>query len=177
MTATLVKPRSRRVARIALALLAAVVAAGCITSRTVETTVRPVPGHGLPDGEAFYWVEGVSAGGFIIDPAEFLTGEAAVAAATEDGVIAPGEDLPNDFYIRNSDESTSLVTSAPDASYSMLLFDTAGSISPTAVDYDQLVAILQGTGTDAYGVYEGTFPADVILEDGVIVQIGQVYLP
>jgi len=37
-----------------------------------------------------------------IDYAEMLTGEEAVAAAIEAGEIAPGEDLPNDYFIRNT---------------------------------------------------------------------------
>ena len=44
---------------------------------------------------------------------------------------------------------------------------------------EDLVALMQGgyTGPDVYGVVDGTFPADVVIENGVIVQIGQVYLP
>jgi len=37
-----------------------------------------------------------------VDYLEMLTGEEAKAAAVEDGAISPGEDLPNDYYIRNS---------------------------------------------------------------------------
>jgi hypothetical protein len=36
-----------------------------------------------------------------IDYAEFLTGEEARQAAIEAGYIQPGEDLPNDYFIRN----------------------------------------------------------------------------
>ena len=36
-----------------------------------------------------------------IDYAEMLTGQEAVDAAVEAGYIAPGEDLPNDYFIRN----------------------------------------------------------------------------
>jgi hypothetical protein len=37
-----------------------------------------------------------------IDYAEMLTGEEAVEAAIAAGEIAPGEDLPNDYFIRNT---------------------------------------------------------------------------
>jgi hypothetical protein len=37
-----------------------------------------------------------------IDYAELLTGDAAVKAAVAAGVIDPGEDLPNDYFIRNT---------------------------------------------------------------------------
>lgn len=36
-----------------------------------------------------------------IDYAEMLTGDEARAAAVKAGVIAPDEDLPNDYFIRN----------------------------------------------------------------------------
>lgn len=36
-----------------------------------------------------------------VDYLEMLTGEEARAAAVEDGAISPGEDLPNDYYVRN----------------------------------------------------------------------------
>lgn len=37
-----------------------------------------------------------------IDYAEMLTGQEAIDAALEAGVIEPGEDLPNDYFIRNT---------------------------------------------------------------------------
>ena len=43
-----------------------------------------------------------------VDPALFLSGLAAQRAAVEDGAIAPGEAVPNDFYTR--DESHRLLT-------------------------------------------------------------------
>ncbi len=46
------------------------------------------------------WEEG-GARHISIDYAEMLTGEEAKAAAVEAGKIEPGEDLPNDYFIRN----------------------------------------------------------------------------
>jgi hypothetical protein len=43
-----------------------------------------------------------------VDPAQFLSGLTAQRAAVEDGAIAPGEAVPNDFYTR--DESHRLLT-------------------------------------------------------------------
>jgi hypothetical protein len=37
------------------------------------------------------------------DPALWLEGQTANAAAVEDGVVKPGEPVPNDYYIRNPD--------------------------------------------------------------------------
>ena len=43
-----------------------------------------------------------------VDPAQFLSGLTAQRAAVEDGVIGPGEAVPNDYYTR--DESHRLLT-------------------------------------------------------------------
>lgn len=61
----------------------------------------------LPDGtiKALGFIDRVwEAGGtryLSIDYAEMLTGEEARRAAVEAGDLPPGEDLPNDYYIRN----------------------------------------------------------------------------
>ena len=39
----------------------------------------------------------------MFDRAEFLTGAAAQRAAEADGVVEPGEPVPNDYYIRDPD--------------------------------------------------------------------------
>jgi hypothetical protein len=41
-----------------------------------------------------------------VDVAEFLTGDEAERAAVAAGAIAEGEDVPNDYFVRNDDEST-----------------------------------------------------------------------
>ena len=43
-----------------------------------------------------------------VDPAEFLSGLTANRAAVEDGAIAPGDAVPNDYYVR--DEGHRLLT-------------------------------------------------------------------
>ena len=49
-----------------------------------------------------------------IDYAEMLSGEEAKQAAIEDGVIKPGEDLDNDYYIRNQNSKKREFTIAAD---------------------------------------------------------------
>jgi hypothetical protein len=77
------------------------------SSGTTTTEALSSAEERLPDGK-------IRAMGFIkevweqdgvrrisIDYAEFLTGEEANAAAVAAGEIAPGEDVPNDYFIRN----------------------------------------------------------------------------
>jgi hypothetical protein len=49
------------------------------------------------------------------DRAELLTGKAAQRAAEEDGAVARGEPVPNDYYIRDPDKSTRVLKVWPGA--------------------------------------------------------------
>ncbi len=72
----------------------------------------------LVDGRHFGYVRSVdtdaSPATIDVDVAEFLSGEEANAAAVEDGVIPPGEPVPNDYYIRNEDKDLVTVAVADD---------------------------------------------------------------
>jgi len=77
------------------------------TSTTTTTEALSSAETRLPDGtiKAMGFIDRVwEAGGtryLSIDYAEMLTGEEARQAAIEAGDLSPGEDLPNDYYIRN----------------------------------------------------------------------------
>lgn len=178
---------SRRPHRLlALAVGSLVLITACGGPETDVTTTLPgdtsttipseQPAHDLADGEYFAWVSGPTGDGFILDPAELLSGEEARVAAIADGVISEGEDLPNDIYILDPDDNTHVVAPAGDAVYSALLF-TDGAPTETGIDYEELAAILSGVDPDVYGVFEGVMPATVTIAGGDIVSITQVYLP
>ncbi len=176
---------AKRSIHTAAAVLLAVTLVGCASATSPDPseptpTTDPVvdqPAHDIADGQTFAWVMGVTGDGFVIDPAALLSGEEARLAAVEDGVIESDEDLPNDVYIRNEDESTSVVMSADDAEFSILLFDGQGSPAETSVSYQELADALMMGSSDVYGVVDGIMPAMITLEDGVITSISQVYLP
>jgi hypothetical protein len=77
------------------------------SSATTTTEALSSAEERLPNGniKAMGFIDEVREAGGVrhisIDYAEFLTGEEANAAAVEAGVIAPGEDVPNDYFIRN----------------------------------------------------------------------------
>lgn len=150
------------------------------TSAPAESPTTPPaeegPGHDLADGETFAWVRGLTGDGLLVDPAEFLSGEEARQAAVEAGVIEEGEDLPNDFFILDESDETSVVPLADAAEYALLLFED-GSPVETTVDYDEFVAALDGSNPDVYGVMDGVIPATITIEGGEIVSIVQAYLP
>ncbi len=68
-------------------------------------TGGPVEGLGLPDGEHVVRVVRIDAPVRVVDVerVELLSGQEAIDAARQDGVIGPDEDVPNDVYLRDGD--------------------------------------------------------------------------
>lgn len=104
------------------------------TSTTAETTTTTESSEGrdtetseldtLPDGVHYGYlagledgmVEGQAVQVIIWDEVEFLTGEAATAAAKEDGVIPADQDaIENDYYIRNNNQTVRRLAVVPEA--------------------------------------------------------------
>ena len=75
-----------------------------------------------------------------VDSAAFLEGSTAKRAAVEDGAIAPGEPVPNDFYVRNESKRRLTYRVAAGARVTVI---TAG-IRATRVSVAELAAILKG---------------------------------
>ena len=105
-------------------------AAGCGGTKTVTRTVTvdssAKRGVGAPLERVEFGhiksLERKSAGyEMTFDPAWFLAGETASKAAAEDGAVAPGEPVPNDYYV--VDEGHRLLTYrvAPDAKVTVLV--------------------------------------------------------
>jgi hypothetical protein len=89
---------------VALGLLATV-AAGCGSTRTVTTTVTVGAKAGVGAPHRQVWFGTIRAltrhgDGYLLrfDPQWSLAGVTANAAAVEDGVLAPGDAVPNDYY-------------------------------------------------------------------------------
>ena len=138
-----------------VAVLVAVVAAACGGTETVvETrtiTVAPQPEHDLaPPRERvlFGHIRSLRARGdafeLRLDPAWFLSGETANVAAAEDGVVEPGEPVPNDNYV--VDEGRRLLTyTVPDEARVTVLTNRSGQIESTPISVAELARVLAGT--------------------------------
>lgn len=142
-------------------------------------TTAPVVVAPLADGAHFVFIKEIVDGKVVIDTAEWLSGEEARKAAIEDGVIAEGEDLPNDFYIRNSDSGTIEIAVAPEANAKVLVFDANGAIVDEEIELNELAVAFTGAyaGHTIYGLVAGEFPVDIEVDGGVVTSIEQVYLP
>ena len=101
--------RMRRGAMWPALMLASFILASCGQGAATTTTTQPTSTTSTTQAgetmEQFGFARTLTGGTLVFDPAEMLTGDEAVAAAREDGIIGADEDLPNDFYIRNLDKT------------------------------------------------------------------------
>lgn len=75
------------------------------------------------------------------DPAYFLTGVTAQRAALADGVVGPGEPVPNDYYIVNSDRRTLVYRVLRTAAVTIVTSQPFGS---TRITVAELAALVRG---------------------------------
>jgi hypothetical protein len=123
------------VARLALLVSLVLLATGCGSDGTSEQGASSKPatstsstddepaGSSSPsqlsrNGRYFGYVRGAKSEPRVIvfDVAQAFSGEAANRAAAEDGVVEPGEPVPNDHYERNPEQDVELLELAPGAS-------------------------------------------------------------
>lgn len=164
--------------------MAAIVGFGVLAVVPVATIEQPVPNPtptplpSFPDGETSAWITGVSDLTITVDPAEMLSGQAAHDAAVEEGAIAPGEDLPNDYYIANPIREAVEVSVADTARVTVFALDTTGAIVEAEISLVDLAAAFAGDGEfSVYGLDPSAFPVTLTVEGGGVTAISQVFLP
>jgi len=170
-----------------LLLSLALVAAGCgggaadkAAPEPTQTSTQPAPTPGPSPAEQFGYIRSVSTAGpaatLAFDEAEFLTGDAAQKAAEEDGVVAPGETVPNDYYIRNRDQTTQTLRIANDAKITakrcpLCRHGRDGQLDPF------LASFMKGRQTFA-DPYRGKYSLYwLTIRDGEVAAIDEQYVP
>jgi hypothetical protein len=172
----------------ALLLSLVLVAAGCgggddenaapATTQASTSTQQAPPAPS--SAEHFGYIRSVSTAGpaatLAFDEAELLTGKAAQKAAEEDGVVEPGDPVPNDYYVRNPDKSMQTLRIASDAQITAKRCDLCrhgrpGELGPF------LASFMQGRQTFA-DPYRGKYSQYwLMIENGEVVAIDEQYLP
>jgi hypothetical protein len=145
---------------------------------TVASTLAAEVTDAIPSGTTFAFVRGVEGGALILDPAAFLSGDEALAAAREDGFVGADEELPNDFYIRNLEQEALSVPLADAAMFTLIGFDATGGLADVEVDRATLEALLTGGDASAYyGFIATDLPMTLDIEGGEVTGGRQQYLP
>jgi hypothetical protein len=152
-------------------------ASGTTTRQTTRTPTATTRG---PSDEQFGYIRSVSTAGpsatLAFDEAEFLSGDEAQRAAEEDGVVAPGERVPNDYYIGNPDKSTETLPIATTARITARRCPLCRNGRPGDVK-DFLGSFMkQGqTYADPYRGAKGAYW--LTIEGGTVVAIDEQYIP
>ena len=111
------------------------------------------------------------------DVAEFLVGEEANTAAEEDGKLAEGEGVPNDYYIRNEDTLTQPLEISPDVEVTRVNCPT-GCTDGVPGDFAELAATFDGQEYTLDDPYRGSDTQYwLTIDDGEVVAIDEQYLP
>lgn len=184
--------------RLAMVLIAMVAACGgdddagttlppATTTTTIAATTSTTATATTVDAgiTVFGWLKSFDDTGagvhLMVDEAEMLSGDAALAAAREDGVVGADEDLPNDYYIRNPDSVTSELVVSPDVVVTLqACYETGDCVTTEQVDLATW-SVLLGSEDDPglawtwYGA--GSLPYWFTLEGDSIISIEEQYLP
>ena len=139
----------------------------------------------LPDGTQFGYVSQVSGGTLVFDPAEFLTGAAALAAAREDGYIGPAETLEDNFYVRNDAEERLRLAVDPAATFILNVAPPQADLTTKTLSLDELAQLSAGTtattGADGSSYSSGfpgsPLPIDLTISGGKVTGGKERYLP
>ena len=109
-----------------------------------------------------------------IDYAEMLTGQEAVDAAVEAGYIAPGEDLPNDYFIRNDNPQKREFTVADDASITTATY--GGGMEESVVSWDVFRSFWTEFPPEG-ATHLNAMPWWIERDGDTVVKIAEQYLP
>jgi len=135
----------------------------------------------LDDGRHYGYVRAVDTSSapptISFDAAEFLIGDEADEAAVEDGVIAEGETVPNDYYVRNADIAEVDLPVSDDVVVTRVECDAGctdgapGRFEPFAQSFSSPEPSLEDDYRGATSQYW------VTVEGGSVVAIDEQYLP
>jgi hypothetical protein len=144
------------------------------------------------DGRYFGYVRAVDGASkpptVSFDVAQFFFGKDAQTAAERDGVVPPGEPVPNDHYQRNPDTKAQALTVAPNASVT-----AAGPVSRLITNQAARSRCRSGCENGVvpvsppeffaafekkrYGMTAAGDPVWVTIRDGLVVRIDEQYFP
>jgi len=144
----------------------------CPSSEAPSTTAGSIA---LPDGKHFGFIRYFDGTAVLFDPAEMLSGKEAVRAAREDGDLAPGQDLPEPFYIRNRD--TTPVRIPISRSFMVNLVDNRNAASHHLTG-SQLAGLYCGIPLPSWLYADPeSLPVHARVSKGLLVEAHEQYLP
>ena len=111
------------------------------------------------------------------DPALWLSGQTANRAAIEDGVIAPGDAVPNDYYIRNESKKQLAYTVLPGARVTVVTNSASGGLRTTRIAVSELAAIAAGRNPKKRNLYAPSLGYWIRIAGDRVTRLDQQYQP
>jgi hypothetical protein len=111
------------------------------------------------------------------DPALWLSGQTANLAAIEDGVIPPGETVPNDYYIRNESRKRLTYTVPPGARVTVVTNSGVGGLRATRIAVSELAAIVAGRNPQQRKLYGRHLGYWARIAGDRVIRLDQQYQP
>jgi hypothetical protein len=150
-------------------------------TKTTTTTEKLVSGEiRLEDGKikAMGFIDEVwEAGGkrwLRIDYAELLTGEEAKEAAIKAGQLAPGEELPNDYFIRNQSHTLREYQVSKDV---QITTSTWHGVMEAATTWEEFKAFWSDSPPDPEAALLRESPWWIVRDGPLVLRIDEQYLP
>jgi hypothetical protein len=112
-----------------------------------------------------------------VDPALWLTGVTAYHAAVEDKAIPPGEPVPNDNYIRDSDHRLLTYRVPSNAHVTVLTRDGTGPFPATVISVSEFAQIVQGKNPKHRRLFERQAGFWLRVSADNVVSLDQQYQP
>jgi hypothetical protein len=112
-----------------------------------------------------------------VDPAEFLTGETANHAAAADGVVAPGEPVPNDNYVRFEGHRLLTYLVKPTADVTVVTNDSKTGIRATPITVAELAQVVSGHNPRLRPLFEPRNGFWLRVASDTILALDQQYTP
>jgi hypothetical protein len=109
-----------------------------------------------------------------IDYAEMLTGQPAIDAAIAAGAIQPGEDLPNDYFIKNTNKQERQFEVSSSVAITTA---TWGGVPDRPVSWDVFVSFWSATPPDAEAGFLRNNPWWIERDGPLVIKIDEQYLP
>ena len=111
------------------------------------------------------------------DPALWLSGQTANRAAIEDGVIARGETVPNDYYIRNESRRQLSYTVLSRARVTIVTNSAVGGLRATRISVSELAAIVAGRNPNRRRLYGRDLGYWIRVAGDRVTRLDQQYQP
>jgi len=144
---------------------------------TATSSPTPEPAPVLEDGRHYVFIKTIKTGTdpkvIRFDLAAFLTGDEANEAAVEDGVIEPGDSVPNDYYVVNDNPMLRKLPLADDVKVLIVNWDSC--CDSIVGELDEVAEAFKTGATE--GLYRSISGFWITVKGGIVTKLEEQFVP